>query len=658
MGTLFYIPQDDKRLFNEWHKFIKNGIKPTNIDNKIVASWERSRNYNVNPIKCKSCKNLSLQELRNTLKLKQNQINIIGAYMNKIYDIIKGQGYLLYLTDEFGNLIHIVGEDKDILFFKKQFNFRVGASWDEEAVGTTAVAIALNNNITVPYMSSEKYSFELKNTSCSAIPLRGNNDELIGILGLAANFKNMDKNIFGIMIAAQMGIENQIRLQKQNSKLVVLSNYYHSIFNSVSDAIITVDNFGLIKNINKKAASIINENIKNIIGKKIEDVLNFQPLLLNGSRIKNPNSELFIDRRKANYKYRLKKQIPKFDDNNQLNETVNIFEEIKTYATTSNIATGQTANYYFKDLIGKDKSFLLILKRAKRASKSDSNIFITGESGTGKELLAQSIHNESYRAYGPFVAINCGAIPHELIESEFFGYESGAFTDADKNGKIGKFELANGGTIFLDEIGEMPKNLQIRLLRVLQNKQITRIGGTKAIPVDVRIIAATNKNIEQEVNSGNFRSDLYYRLNVIHFHMPNLLQRKSDIILLVKHFIKKHAQPNQSKIAIESSVLKIFKKYKWPGNVRELENVIEYALVFSSENKITIEDLPDYLQQKSISFYKQKQESLLSKNEKTIIMDALKKSCNNISQAARILGISRNTLYKKIKMYNNNCSKN
>ncbi len=497
-------------------------------------------------------------------------------------------------------------------------------------------------------MSSEKFCYDLRTTSCCATPLKNANDELIGCIGVAANFKEMDSNIFSIILSAKVGIENQFRLQKHYDEFAVVSNYYRSIFNSVSDAIISIDNFGVICKVNTCAEKLINEKAENLVGRNIKDVLKFNPVLYD---IK-PN--YFDNNRKygLNYhNYKIIKEIPLIGPDGQAEgRTIFLGHNCKKNKP-ANANKAHTNTYTFDDLIGESLIFTNLKEKAKKAAQCDVNILITGDSGTGKELLAQSIHNASDRRHEPFVSVNCGAIPQDLIESEFFGYESGAFTGAHIKGKKGKFEQANGGTLFLDEIGEMPRDLQIRLLRVLQERKIVKLGGDKSISVDVRIIAATNKNIEQEVRMNNFRIDLYFRLNVVHLHMPKLVQRKQDIPLLANFFLSKYAINNHyQKVKIEKEALDMLCNYTWPGNVRQLENAIQYATIYTSDNTIKISNLPSYILKNDTIENKP-----LLDNEKHIILSTLKETGYNISQAATILNISRNTLYKKMKKYNIHC---
>jgi transcriptional regulator with PAS, ATPase and Fis domain len=285
-----------------------------------------------------------------------------------------------------------------------------------------------------------------------------------------------------------------------------------------------------------------------------------------------------------------------------------------------------------------------------KVAPTDATVLICGESGTGKELVAQAIHQLSRRNSEPFIAVNCGALPESLLESELFGHEKGAFTGADKM-KVGRFELAGGGTIFLDEIGDISPSTQIRLLRVLQNRQIERVGGTTTIQIKARTIAATNRNLEEALKEGHFREDLYYRINVFPVYLPPLRDRKEDIPDLVSHFLKKFGKEEN---AIEGPALELLMKYRWPGNVRELENVVERALIMSGKGVIREQDLPQHLRNVflaggSSSIEIPNEGISLEDVEKNLIKEALNKTGGNKSRAAKLLGITRRKLYSMME---------
>ncbi|WP_307195043.1 sigma-54-dependent Fis family transcriptional regulator [Neobacillus niacini] len=319
----------------------------------------------------------------------------------------------------------------------------------------------------------------------------------------------------------------------------------------------------------------------------------------------------------------------------------------------------EESKFTFNEIITEDSQMKKLIKSGYKAGKGNTTILIRGESGTGKELFAHALHSSSFCGQGPFITVNCAAIPEHLLESEFFGYEGGAFSGANQKGKIGKFDLANGGTLFLDEIGDMSLPLQAKLLRVLQEREFYRVGGTERIGVNVRIIAATNKPLEDMVSAGTFREDLFYRLNVISVELPPLNRRRKDILLLSEFFIEKlNKQNGTSILGWEPLVEQVLLEYDWPGNIRELRNVWERAMIFAESGKVKLEDLPDYLLKKvgyDLGFEDSEDEmcdfSLMERAEQFAIQKALVQANGNKSKACKLLGISRSLLYDKLKKY-------
>jgi DNA-binding NtrC family response regulator len=304
-------------------------------------------------------------------------------------------------------------------------------------------------------------------------------------------------------------------------------------------------------------------------------------------------------------------------------------------------------------IITKDPAMLKILSTAAQVASTDCNVLISGESGTGKELLARFIHEHSQRAGGPFMAVNCGVFNEELLTNELFGHERGAFTGAHSN-KPGIIELAKGGTLFLDEITEMSPNMQVKLLRVIQERQMMRVGGTATIKVDVRFLAATNRDTQESIETRGFRKDLYYRLNVVSLDLPALAFRKGDIPLLAHHFLEKHSQLMSREVpSISKEVLNILKDYDFPGNVRELENIIERGLALANENIIDVEHLPDDIREFRITAFRRRDGSLPTLEEQEIeyIKRVLEEAGGNKTLAASTLGIDRVSLWRKIKRY-------
>lgn len=316
----------------------------------------------------------------------------------------------------------------------------------------------------------------------------------------------------------------------------------------------------------------------------------------------------------------------------------------------------RSTKYTFSCIVGESDDIRYLKDEALNAASNDSTVLITGESGTGKELFAQAIHNASHRRSHPFVRINCAAIPKDLLESELFGYDEGAFTGAKAKGKPGKFELANTGTIFLDEIGDLPLDMQPKLLRVLEDKEFERIGGTKVIRSDFRVICATNQNLEELMDQQKFRKDLFYRLNVIPIYIPPLRERPGDIIPLAEHLLNKMAlAANRPRMVIEKNAAQELKNHDWPGNARELSNILERAMYSSGNTTIYKGDLPfniDYTTQRTGEKNRPTLKSAQNQAQIKVIYQALAKTNYNKAKTAKLLGIHRTLLYKKMKEYN------
>jgi transcriptional regulator with PAS, ATPase and Fis domain len=323
----------------------------------------------------------------------------------------------------------------------------------------------------------------------------------------------------------------------------------------------------------------------------------------------------------------------------------------------SEVTSFEGGRHAWEKIIGESRAMDEARKFGVQAASSDASALITGESGTGKELFAHAIHQNSRRADGPFIQVNCAAIPHELIESEIFGYEGGAFTGARARGKPGKFELADHGTIFLDEIGDMPLPMQAKLLRVLQEHEVERIGATKSMKLDFRVIAATNQDLGRMIKEGRFRSDLFYRLNIFHIPIPSLREMQDDIPRIAYYLLsilreKRRLIPNR----ISPEAMALFKQYSWPGNVRELKNALERAMNIAEGNQISVDDLPGRIRK----FYGEVEgtadrvgllRNILADAEKRAIVEALRFTGGNKARAARILGMHRTGLYQKLKRY-------
>jgi PAS domain S-box-containing protein len=450
-------------------------------------------------------------------------------------------------------------------------------------------------------------------------------------------------------------ITGKILERESWDKRIVMANQLAAVVDSVYEGVVAIDDNGLITHFNKSAEELLLTSKDKIIGKPIKKTLPGIPLaqVLQGMDYKS--KELFIHLKDKHFHFISTAKPIKAEDGTIVGAVATLKDFSETQKAAYDILARQH-NISFDQIIGDSKAIRQVKDQAKRVAGSNSTVLIVGESGTGKEVFARAIHHASSHASHPFIAINCGAIPESLLESELFGYEDGAFTGARRGGKPGKFELANGGTLFLDEIGNMSLYLQAKLLRVLQEKQIERVGGTQIIPVDIRIIAATNSDLQKMVSRGEFREDLYYRLSVIPLSIPPLREWKEDIPPLINYYLKRNSRLLGKTITtFTPAALNICMKYSWPGNVRELINTVEYAVNIEDQDQVHPGSLPPRLKQKAVHHAPMVSQLVsLDELEKQAIKQALLEfgwSDEGKERAATVLGISRATIYRKINKY-------
>ncbi|RIZ59008.1 sigma 54-interacting transcriptional regulator [Paraclostridium bifermentans] len=450
-------------------------------------------------------------------------------------------------------------------------------------------------------------------------------------------------------------ISSKLKAEIKTYEVELEKKKLKTLLDNMDKAVVSLDKDANIEKYNLKFKEIF-EVKGNIIGSFIGDVLNFAKDN-NFNDINNDKSCSFTYRgAKKEFKgiYNIKPIILNEELKGYVLDFIDKVDAIKNYNKISN-----DHKIYLENIIGSSYAINKSKEEALMASKTNSTVLITGESGTGKELFARAIHNHSCRSGNPFIAINCAAIPDNLLESELFGYEEGAFTGAKKGGSLGKFELADKGSIFLDEIGDMSLHLQAKLLRVLQEKEVDKIGAKHNVSIDVRIIAATNKDLEHMVRKGTFREDLYYRLNVIPVVLPTLRQRKNDIHLLIEYMMKEYSNKLDKNVQdIDLQALEYLCEYSWPGNIRELQNVIEYSVNRCEGKIITLDNLPNRIKRANSN-----EDQIIESNENIKTLDELEKKeiikalekykdyKKDKDLAAKALGISRATLYRKIERY-------
>ncbi|HLA04621.1 MAG TPA: sigma-54-dependent Fis family transcriptional regulator [Syntrophales bacterium] len=633
-----------------WKRYVSNDeLDNEKLRPEVASSWQRCRNLRVDPF---GHENLDIKghELKERLRLANHLVTIARPYMHNLYNYVKGSGFQVVLSDKDGFLLEAIG-DPEIIKKTRQIQLSPGGNWSEAIKGTNAIGTCLLEGKPIQVFAREHYCQPNHFLTCSASPIFNPDGLLLGALDITGDHKAHNSHTLALIVAAVNAIENQLRLHKATNKLYMAYKFSNTLLESTTDGIISIDSTGIITQLNSCGAKILGINPRDSIGKHAEVVFKKSSAILQAlsSGTEYREQEIVVDE----YGKKLSHSVtPLRDDLGNSIGALAVLKEVKEkHIAKRNVAP--SAKYVFEDIFGESESVSKAVQWAKIASKSPSTVLLTGESGTGKELFAQAIHNGSPRKDRPFIAINCAALPETLIESELFGYEEGSFTGSKKGGQIGKFELANCGTIFLDEVGDIPLFTQVKLLRVIQEKKISRIGSANETAVDIRIIAATHKDLKEEVHKGNFRKDLYYRLNVITICIPPLRDRMDDLALLAKHFVNKLSTKLVKKnISIADDFIEKIKSYSWPGNIRELENAIERAInLVEDGGSITSEFLffdasPPARTDERITEIKS-----LKEIEKDTIVNALNLYKGNILKVSAKLGIGRNTLYRKIKEY-------
>ncbi len=557
--------------------------------------------------------------------------------------------FKLVVVDEQGLIVQLHGK----LSFPKKFALNKGQNWLmlEKRIqweeGNRQGIVSLGNSVynLVKYQRHNTHQFPYSLYLISSIDID------FPWLKLATTVINT--NIEALLKGADM--------QKQMDDT---HQFTFAMMNALKVGVISVSIAGEIKYANNQACQWINIRRRELLKIPIKNLIpgwnNIFQLVSSGEKFIHEEIAINTSERKAKFNVTVtpildQEQVSLIGLVIAIRELENVYHLVNKY-------TGMQARFTFKDIIAKSQQMRKLVNFAQNISDSPSTILIEAESGTGKEVFAQSIHNASSRRDKGFVAINCAAISDNLIESELFGYDDGAFTGAKKGGHPGKFELAHGGTLFLDEVGDMKPEVQVKLLRAIQEGAITRVGGEKTVPVDVRIIAATNKNLKEEVEKGNFRLDLFYRLSVIPLKIPALRERMEDLPSLIRFFLNKKSVRLQKEVPqIRYSTLQQFLDYDWPGNIRELENAIEQYVILDGEISF------DSIKKEQLALEQKSQQpsnipdadhdtalelTTVKEMERKLILQTLRHFNNNMTQTAHSLGVSRNTLYLKLKKYN------
>jgi transcriptional regulator of acetoin/glycerol metabolism len=622
------------------------GSFPTNEQMRLLIdqSHKRSKEYGIDREKRNfDHAKLSQEELTERRDKNREILEVISATIKEFYELMSPDDFLVALADSDGYILLLDGSSS-IKKISEARNCSPGYRWTEQDVGTTAISLCLKTKIPIQLNDKDHYCKQAHGFTSSAAPILGHQGVLQAVLVVSGDNRLVHPHTLIMITSAARSIERHMRLMRRNTDLIINSSFLDNVIEAAGTGLLTLDKDLIVRGINRQARQILKSN--NLVGKPVSVLgdlqLDLASIYKNTNVWNNRECHLQDGKKDIHFFYSAQPVLSK--ENEHLGAVLNITEFSNIRKLVDKIS-GTKPFFTFDSLLGSSPAFLEAISFAKRASRSDTTVLLLGETGTGKELFAQAIHNGDTRADNPFVPINCGAIPGELLESELFGYAEGAFTGARKGGRTGKFILANGGTILLDEIGDMPHDMQVKLLRVLQTGEVNPVGERKVLQTSARIIASTHVNLSKAVLQNRFRQDLYYRLNILQIRIPPLRERGvEDIRILADYFLKK----NDPAYHLTADAVDALTSYDWPGNVRELENTMQRALHVCDNQKITAKDLglTGRLTDESPG-----SRGTLQQMEQKMISETLNETKSNMAETARRLGTSRATLYRKVRQY-------
>ncbi len=622
----------------------------TAVRAEVIRSWRRCRKQGIDPFKELEPSLPPDVVVDRLLEKNRELIEAAGPIMDMTAIAVRGSGFITTLADKDGYVLKVCGDD-DIMALAASNGYKPGCLRSESFAGTNSIGLCLTDGRPCQITGAEHYRFMHHPWTCSSAPIFVDEGHLIGAVTLSGRSIGRHRHTLALVISAAENIARALREKQLMAERQRLNGMLTSVYDSISEGVVALGDDLSVSHMNRTAREQLGLADHEVVGRPLGSLARPDERLAAALRAKRYSGNLeatFLS--PAGARTFLCTVAPIAAPAGQAGGVVLTMDERRKVVGMVKRIGGSFAKFVFDDIKGRDPRLLQQMELARSAARTDSRVLIMGESGTGKELFAQAIHNHSHRRHEPFVAISCAAIPRDLIEAELFGYREGAFTGARKGGQMGKFEVAEGGTLFLDEIHGLPLELQAKLLRVLQQREIVRLGDSQAIPVDVRVISAGNMNLLKMVNNGDFREDLYYRLNVVEVVIPPLRERKVDLPLLCGHILGRVGQEMKLPVPeLDAAAVAALDRYHWPGNVRELENCLERAVLLGRGRTIGVEHLPERLLQEA-GPAAQGQASVRDA-VRSAIEEALSRCRGNVSLASRELRISRSTLYRKMRDY-------
>ena len=648
-----HYPINFHQLYRQWHDFVEQGTLDRDVDSLVAMSWRRCI-VRSNPYTAGDLPRVSGDMLQ-TMRVKHFElIAVARPLLEDINQFVEQAGYAVALLDASACVLELLGDDQTLAQVGA-FGLRPGWYWGEEHAGTNAFGLALWERSPIQVVGAEHLYVRFHALTASAAPIFGESGHPIGILGMAGLVRNADVHTLAIVHTAARAIENQLQADRLFAEVNTQRTHLTATLEAISDGLLVCDAGGLVTHINSQAAQILNLKYEAVVGRPLSEYIDLPEVVGrardSGASLSEVEVAFNVNGLQVGCLVSL---YPIHQEGRPTNAgyilTLRRIEQVHRLVQRM---VGARSNFSLGDFVGESPLAQQVRRQAEGAASSQSPVLIQGEVGTGKGVLARAIHNEGARFDNSFVSVNCRVLPRDLVASEFLGYEPGAFRGAGPQGQPSKFELANGGTLHLEEVDALPLEMQGALLRVIDSGEVMRLGGTRVIPVDVRFIASSSADLEQRVINGDFRADLYYALSRIAIRLPALRDRQSDLPLLVTAALNRLRQQTGRRIDISLEALQTLRRYRWPGNVRELENALERAAALC-DGTIAIRHFPDAVKGRPGQTRPLEPVLALHEAEYEAIVRAGWASHGNLSKMAEMLGIGRTTLWRKIKAGNIN----
>lgn len=640
---------DLTELQRAWQQFVLDGSFAPDMDPLVIRSWQRCA-PRMNPRGAPQRAYLSEDVLPRTLQQHESLLALARPLMEDVHQFIEGAGALILLSDSTHCVLEALGDER----LRQEVNdlgIRIGGFLDEARIGTNAFGVALSESSPAQIVGAEHFLMPYHAYSTVAAPIFDLDGSPMGTIGFVQRLENHTAHAFGIVVAAARAIENQLSAELLMREANTRASELNAALDAISDGVLAWDEHGIVMHLNDHAGQLLGLEPHLVVGRALNEYLTLPEVLAraagSGSDVREVETSFMVNNtpRECFVSLRVLK--------NQDHAPIQFITTLRRSDQVRQLVTrmvGAQARLTLDHIIGESAATRRVRKQALAAANAKGSVLLIGEEGTSKNALARAIHNSSKRAAGPFLAINCGAIPRDLVLGEFLGYEQGAFGSPSASGQPSKFELAGGGTLFLDRVDALPLEMQTVLARVIEFGEVIRLGGTRVIPLDVRVMASTETDLERRLGDSSFRRDLYYRLSPIVISLPPLRERPEDIPVLIDRMLEDLQRQFGRSIRFSPSARERLLRYRYPGNITELESVIERAALHSEGGVIKPEHLPPQVRERHALVARSGEPvRTMTQSEHAAILAAGRAAKGNLSATARALGIGRSTLWRKMK---------